>query len=67
MKAKDWIFDKYLPDAEDAEAQCKALEAYEALPVINNLNQAEREMDAFCAGFNRGIAWYIAKTRKEEK
>ena len=69
MKAKDWKFDKYLPDAEDVEARHKALEAYFSLlhPVISSRNQAEKESDAFCAGFNRGIAWNIAKTRKEEE
>jgi hypothetical protein len=69
MKAKDWKFDKYLPDAEDVEAQYKALDAFFSLlhPVISKQSQAERELSIFCAGFNRGIAWNIAKTRKEEE
>jgi len=67
MKAKDWKFDEYLPDAEDVFAKSNALKVYFSLPDIQSRNDAERETDAFCAGFNRGIAWNIAKTRKEEE
>jgi len=61
MKAKDWKFDKYLPDDEDIDAGCNALEAYFNLPPIKGRNSAEAECDAFHAGFTRGIAWALAK------
>lgn len=67
MKAEDWKFDRYIPDAEDIEAVCKATEAYFSLPEIKGLNEAEREGDAFHSGFMRGIAWCIAKRKLKDE
>lgn len=65
MKAKDWKFTKQLPDAEDVEAACKSSDAYFNLPWIKGLSDHERELDAFHAGFTRGIAWCMAKNDEE--
>lgn len=61
MKAKDWKFDRYIPDAEDVDAQCSAAEAY-----FKSIGLNTDEVSSFFAGFNRGIAWAIAKQKSKE-
>jgi len=60
MKAADWEFDKYLPDSEDIDARFNAAEAYFKLAGSNT-----DEVSSFHAGFNRGIAWQLAKQKEE--
>lgn len=66
MKAKDWKFEKYIPDTEDIDAGLDASEIYFALPKISGRNRAEESGDAFHAGFNRGIAWQVAKLKESK-
>lgn len=63
MKAKDWKFEKYIPGAEDVDAVIKASKVYFSLPELSCRNDAEIASDAFFAGFNRGIAWQMAKLK----
>ena len=65
MKAESWEFRLFLPDSEDIEAGLKAAERYFSLSVIPSRNSVECEIDAFHAGFNRGIAWAAAKADKQ--
>lgn len=51
MKAKDWEFDKFIPDVEDTEAKLKAMDAW------FGLKGEQCRADCFCAGFNRGVQW----------
>ena len=65
MKAKDWGFERIFPDGEDVEAGLKASEAYFSLSKIPCRNEGEEIVSAFHSGFNRGIAWAIAKRELE--
>jgi len=65
MKAKDWKFGGYIPDAEDVDAGIQSAETFFSLPEIPGVNDAERELDIFHSGFNRGIAWQRAKQKEE--
>lgn len=60
MKAKDWEFEKILPDIDDAEARYNCCRDFMNLPEIK-LNDGERRVGDFSAGFNRGLAWAKAK------
>ena len=60
MKAKDWKFDRQIPDAEDIEAKIKACEAYLELADRCNLGDLHKS-DYFNAGFMRGLNWAINK------
>lgn len=66
MRAENWEFKIYLPDDEDIEAKLIAAGAYFSLSGIPGRNDAEEVGDAFDAGFNRGIAWAIAKQSKDK-
>lgn len=52
---KNWIFDRYVPDAKDLAAAHDAMTGYFRLPEVGN--EAEQRASAFNAGFFRGIHW----------
>ena len=60
MKAKDWEFEKLIPDAEDCEAACKSCSTWMNLPRDNRID-AENVVDTFHGAFMRGLAWAKAK------
>ena len=60
MKAKDWEFEKIIPDGEDCEAACKSCATFIDLPRIDG-NDGENFVDTYHSAFMRGLAWAKAK------
>lgn len=68
MKAKDWKFEKILPDSEDHEARMKACSEFMRIAYEQSCsNQGELIVGCFSSGFFRGIAWAKAKYEIKEK
>ncbi len=64
MKAKDWEFEKFIPDLEDVDAEDKAHFNYfieSNLSYLNKMNESEERMHIFRLAFVRGCAWMKAK------
>ena len=56
MKAKDWKFEKLIPDEEDCKAACNTFSEFNKLPDVGM-----NSVDYFHSGFMRGLAWAKAK------
>ena len=64
MKARDWEFDKFIPDFEDVDAENKVRFQYffeSDLTYLDKMNEGEERNHIFGVGFARGCAWMKAK------
>lgn len=64
IKGKDWHFIKYVADYDDLEAIANAHNDFKNKSdgtYFYRMNDAERNLHCFNAGFYRGISWTIAK------